>query len=428
MDSPTLLIVALAILAYGLTARHLRRAALTSPILFTALGVLLGSAVLDLLDVDIASPQIVMLAQLTLVFVLFADAAAIDLRLLRADRSVPLRLLLIGLPLAILLGTGAALLLMPELGIWRAALLAAMLAPTDAALSRQVLVDKRVPQRIRQTINAESGLNNGLALPPVLFLLAMSGGPEAGAGAADNPLALLAGFLLGKTGLGVLVGAAGGALGGYLVERAVRSGEMDRVYERLSAVALALSAYAGASLIGADGFVAAFTAGMGFGLYARRARKPAIGFGETEGQLLVLITFVIFGASLLPHAADALNGGMAGFALLSLFAIRPLAVWIALTGTGLVTTTRLFFGWFGPRGIVSIVFALMVQNRLGAEEAAPLLAVVALTVGLSVVLHGVTARPLAGLYAKRLEARGDKDALAEFAKVEHGADLKRGRF
>lgn len=185
MESPALLLIALAILAYGLVARHLRRISLTAPVVFAALGVLIGTAALDLFDVDIASHQIAVLAELTLVLVLFADAAGIDLRLLHADQAVPARMLLIGLPLAVLIGTGAALVLLPDLDLWQAALLATMLAPTDAALARSVLVDEHLPVRIRQTINAESGLNDGLALPLVFIFLALAG---ASADAPDSPI------------------------------------------------------------------------------------------------------------------------------------------------------------------------------------------------------------------------------------------------
>ncbi|MEA1943115.1 MAG: sodium:proton antiporter [Pseudomonadota bacterium] len=426
MESPALLILAVAILAYGLVSRHLHRISLTAPIVFTALGVLIGSAALDLFDVDIASHQIELLAELTLILVLFADAAGIDLRLLHADQAVPARMLAIGLPLAVLLGTGAALLILPGLGLWQAALLATMLAPTDAALARSVLVDDRLPTRVKQTLNAESGLNDGLALPLVFLFLALAG-TSAHAG-ADNPLIRWTGFFTAQAGLGILVGVAAGGISGRLVERAVKAGEMDKVFERLSAVALALLAYVGASLIGGNGFIAAFTGGMAFGRFTRRARKPVISFGETEGQLLALLTFVVFGAVMLPQTLGALDWRMPLFALVSLFGVRPLAIWLSLAGTGLLTSTKLFFGWFGPRGLASIVFALIVESQLGGDPAAPLVATVTLTVGLSVVLHGFSAGPLAALYARRLEARSDKDALMEFAQVEHGSNLKRSRF
>ena len=429
MESPILLILAMAVLAYGLAARRLRAMSLTAPIVFTALGLLLGSAVLDVVEVDIASHQIALLAELTLVLVLFADAAGIDLRLLHADQAVPARMLVIGLPLAVLLGTAAGWLLLPGIDIWAVALLATMLAPTDAALARSVLIDDRLPQRVRQSLNAESGLNDGLALPLVFVFLALTGAGTPGEnGAIQHPLQHWTGFFAAQIGLGVLAGAGAGALCGRLVERAVRIEAMDKVFERLSAVTLALIAYVGASLIGGNGFIAAFTSGMAFGHFTRRARRPVIGFGETAGQLLALATFVVFGANLLPQAIEALDWRSAAYALVSLFLVRPLAIWISLAGTGLLGSTKLFFGWFGPRGLASIVFALIAESALGRETAAPLVAVVALTVGLSVVLHGLSAGPLAALYARRLAARGDRDGLSEFARVEHGSDLNRARY
>lgn len=425
MESPALPVLALAILAYGLASRHLRRFSLTAPIVFTALGLLIGPAALDLLGADIAFHHIALLAELTLILVLFADAAGIDLRLLHADEAVPARMLLLGLPLAVLLGTGAALLILPELGLWQAALLAALLAPTDAALARSVLVNDVLPARIRQTINAESGLNDGLALPLVFLFLALAGGSGTDMPGSGNATGWTV-FFAGQIGLGLAVGAAAGVAGGWLVERAVKSGEMDTVFERLSAVAMALLAYGLAALVGGNGFIAAFTNGIAFGRFARRARQPVISFGETEGQLLALLTFVVFGAVLLPQAAAGFDSRMPVYGLVSLFLVRPLAIWLSLLGTGLLLPTKLFFGWFGPRGLASIVFVLIVEDRLGSP-AGPLVATAAMTVGTSIVLHGLSAGPLARLYARRLKARGDTDALKEFARVEHGSDLRRSR-
>lgn len=421
MDSPALLLTALAVLIYALFSKAISRRNVTAPMIFTLAGFALLQAGLLPEGADFPAHLVRILAELTLILILFSDAAGVDWRLLRADESVPARMLLVGLPLVILIGFGAALLLLPDLGLWEAALLAAALAPTDAALARPVIVDDRLPLRIRQTINTESGLNDGLALPAVFVFLAFAAADGADPGAAG-----WAGYLALQVGLGVAIGAALGWSAGRLVNLSDCRDWISKTFERIGAVALAIAAYSAAVLTGGNGFIAAFACGGALGHTARSEKREIQSFGETEGQLLALITFIAFGAILLPAALQDLSWSGLVFAVASLFVIRPLAIWISLVGTGLKWPSRLFLGWFGPRGIATIVFVLIISGQLG-DRAEPILAVAGLTVALSIVLHGLSARPLSALYENWLSGHGDKSALKEFAEVERGRSIKQAR-
>lgn len=422
MESPALLVIAIAVIGYGLYSRVFARWSLTAPMIFTALGLVMSSAVSGLLGFEITAHQIKLLAEITLILVLFSDAAGVDIRLLRADESIPARMLILGLPLAMVLGTITARLLLPELSLIQCALLAVVLAPTDAALSRSVIVNETVPLRIRQTINAESGLNDGLALPAVFILIALaSPGDQSPEGIA------WAGFIAQQVVLGTAAGMIFGWLVGKALERSDRKNAISPEFERISAVALAIGAYVAALMMGGNGFIAAFTAGGALGVVARRARGEMQRFGETEGQLLALLTFLAFGAVMLPDALQNWSWNGAGFALASLFIIRPVAIAVSLTGSGLTWPTRLFLGWFGPRGLASIVFVLLIDLQLGHAFAAPLIAIASLTIGTSIILHGLSAGPLGQAYARWLSQRGDRAALKEFTKAEAGSDLRRSR-
>jgi NhaP-type Na+/H+ or K+/H+ antiporter len=383
--------LALGIVLLGLVSRKIERVFLTPPLVFVAFGFLLGADVLGIAAFEIHAPFIHRLAEWTLVLVLFTDAARIDLRSIQREHDLPLRLLLIGLPLTITAGAVLGHWLFPALGFAGAALLASILAPTDAALGDAVLHDTRVPVRVRQSLNVESGLNDGLAVPSVLFFTVL-------AGASHDPARDWVRFILTQLALGPLIGAAVGALGGIAVERAVAAGWMSGAFQRLAGPALAFLAWSAALLAGGNGFIAAFVAGLAMGHFARNACGVLHAFGEAEGQLLALITFVLFGAAMVPFALAHATPAIWLYALTSLTLIRMIPVALALTGTGLRVQTTGFLGWFGPRGLASVVFglALVESPQFPAKET--LLATVGLTVVLSVILHGVTSAPLARAY------------------------------
>ncbi|MDJ0949688.1 MAG: cation:proton antiporter [Alphaproteobacteria bacterium] len=409
MDALPLVAIAAAILGFGLVSRRLEAGLVTPPMAFTGVGILCGAAALGLGGFEAERTFIHVLAELTLVMILFTDASRIDLRVLARERGLPLRLLGIGLPLTILLGAGVGVLIGVGVTIWEAALVAAVLAPTDAALGMAVVSNERVPLRIRQALNVESGLNDGIALPVVLIFLSIA---DVTSAHGSQPAEYWVRFVALQVTLGPLAGLAVGWLGGRLVQAAWDKGWMEPVFLRLSAIGLALLAFAGAELVHGNGFIAAFVAGLALGNFTRGICEPIHRFGETEGQLMTLLTFLVFGAVMVPAALPHLDARILLYALLSLTAIRMVPVALSLIGTGLRLPSVLFLGWFGPRGIASILFALVVLEGSDAVSATDI-AVVTVTVLLSVLAHGITAAPFAGAYGA---------ACARFAHIADHAE------
>ncbi len=391
-------ILAAVLFLYSLLSRRLDRWAITAPMVFVSAGILLGPDVLDLTDLELTSETGLLVAEVALVIVLFGDAARIDLRALSGNRNLPARLLGIGMPLTIGLGVLAGAVLLDEIEFWEAAIIAAVLAPTDAALGQVVVSSKRVPQRIRQGLNVESGLNDGLSIP-FLFLfvgLAVSEAEVTATGWLS--------FAAEQIGLGALIGIGLGLIGGWLYERAVRHELITGTFQQLAIIALAIIAWALAEDLGGNGFIAAFVAGLTTGRITPVCGEKILDFTEDEGQLLNLAVFFIFGISAIGFL-DAAGWEVVVFGLLSLTLIRMLPVAISMIGTGLRGSSIAFLAWFGPRGLASIILALVVVEE---EPELPgleiVLAAMTVTVLASVFAHGLSARPLVRAYAKRLEA------------------------
>jgi NhaP-type Na+/H+ or K+/H+ antiporter len=311
---------------------------------------------------------------------------------------MPLRLLGIGMPLTIALGTAAAALLMTDLSFWEAAIVGTVLAPTDAALGQAVVSNPRVPVRVRRALNVEAGLNDGLSVPFLALFLTLAVAEE-----ELQSASVWIRFALEQVGFGVLVGIGVGLAGGWLVRWASDRGWMTESFQRLALVALALVAWALADTVGGNGFIAAFVGGLVVGPTVERVGERLLRFTEAEGQLLNLSVFFVFGVFVV-GLFDALTWQIVLYVLLSLTVVRMLPVAVALLGTHLSGVSVLFAGWFGPRGLASIVLGLIVVSE------APLLAgrgeiemAVALTVLLSVLLHGVTSAPLSTAFARRVE-------------------------
>ena len=417
MEPRLLAVIAAALLAFGAVSRKAERSPITPPIVFLGLGLAFGQAGLGWMELDVGHGVVHGMAELTLVIVLFIDASRIDLACLRRERGLPIRLLGIGMPLTIALGGAVAFGVFPGLGWVEAMLLAAVLAPTDAALGQAVVSSPLVPVRIRQSLNVESGLNDGIALPVVLVFAAlggvMAGHPVEGGAAGWVTLALL------QLTLGPLAGTAVGFLGGRLIGAATERGWVNESFEELAALGLALLAFAGAELIGGNGFIAAFVAGMVVGNTARGICKSLYEFGEAEGQLLALLVFLVFGAVLVPAAWAYTDGPMVLYAVLSLTLVRMLPVALSLLGSGLHPVSLLFLGWFGPRGLASILFALLVVQAAGERDLHHFQATVTWTVLLSTLLHGLTAYPLARRYGAYVSRRVEPDVHEHAAMTEH---------
>lgn len=381
---------------YGLISRRLEGSVVTAPMAFVAAGMVLGLAALGLVNFDLENETVLLVAEFALALLLFTDATRVDLRALGSPPHLPARLLGVGMPLTIVLGAVAAALVLPGLSFWEAAIVAAVLAPTDAALGQAVVSDERVPATVRRSLNVEAGLNDGLSVPFLALFIALALAEEE---ALTGGRWIL--FALQQIGFGVLVGALVGASGAWLVREAIRWGWISDTFERLALLALALLAYALAGLAGGNGFIAAFAGGLCAGPFLRGIGERAVGFADAEGQLLNAAVFFTFGAVAIPLLLDEMDLSVALYAGLSLSVIRMLPVGIALLGTRLRGVSVLFMGWFGPRGLASIILGLVfLEEAASLSASVEISTVVAATVLLSVLLHGLTSSPLSTLYAR----------------------------
>lgn len=374
-----------AILVVTLVSGRLDRVWLTEPLVITVLGVVVGLAVAPAVEME--SPLILTLLELTLALVLFSDASRIDVARLRDGYTWPLRMLVIGMPIVITLGTVlAGWYLGLPLGL--ALLLGVILAPTDAALAAPVLESPVVPSRVRQALNVESGLNDGLAVPVLLIAIGIIDAEE-GASAASA-----VGLVLSQLGIGIVGGIVIGWIGARLIGRAAAAGWTNRLDQKVAAVALALAGFAAVQLLGGSGFVATFIAGGMMSAMVRPRTDYMYQFAEEEGHALVLLAFFIFGVG--PATAVLRQGVPATalvVALVSLLILRPLSIALSLVGQKLKRRTVVFLGWFGPRGLATVVFVLVAIEELGTLD--PLIQdTVAVTVVLSILLHGLSAVPL----------------------------------
>ena len=388
MHAAAITLIALLMFCWGLFSARLSRADLSAPIVFTAVGVLLSEGV-DAVEPDLSHEIVKVLAELTLVLVLFADAARVGLRDLRAEMGLYARLLGIGLPLTVTVGALLAVVLFHGMGFWLALVVGAALAPTDAALGAAVMTDPAVPGRVRRLLNVESGLNDGIATPIVSVAVV-------GAALEGTQGASLGGALV-DLAIGLAVGLAAGLVGGRAMRLARRREWAAEDLAGPAVLALSLVAYAGTLVLGGNGFVAAFVGGLMFGNFGGRSGVQEIFYVEQSAGLVSLLTWLLFGAVAVPILWDEAEWQVAVYAVLSLTLIRMLPVWLALVGSGLDRATVAFIGWFGPRGLASIIFALIALEDLhGAADRA--IAVIGTTVLLSVLAHGFSAKPLAARY------------------------------
>ena len=398
-ESVALVSVLLCVLIAAAISKRIQGTIITLPMVYTVLGLILSGRALGVIELDLERELIRIIAEVTLILVLATDASRINLRMLMRDHSLPQRLLVIGLPLMMIFGTLAAAMLFTELTFWEAAVLAVILTPTDASLGQAVVTNPMVPVRIRQTLNVESGLNDGIAMPFLLFALNL-------AIAEESPLGQSHFLSLALTQIvfGILAGLIVGFLGGRFVEWGQRSGWMSKAFQKISLLALSLLAYGAAELVGGNGFIAAFMMGMTAGnTTGKEETEPLYEYAEVEVQGLMMLTFmIVFGLVMLPLALDQFNGRMLLYAVLSLALFRMLAVGISLIGTKVKPMTTGFIGWFGPRGVASILYIFTVLEEDLAGETL-IYNVVMLTVLISIFAHGISAAPATKWYANRLK-------------------------
>jgi NhaP-type Na+/H+ or K+/H+ antiporter len=326
---------------------------------FTALGLALGPIGIGLLDLNVDSEGLRSLAELTLALVLFTDASNANLGVLQSSIRIPRRLLLVGLPLTILLGFGAGVLVFDDLGLLEIAILATMLAPTDAALGKAVVTAESVPSNIREGLNVESGLNDGICVPILFGFLAL----VAGTNPHDSTGALALHLLAEEIGIGVAVGAAVTMAGAWLLKVCGGRGWVTETWRQLPVVALAMACFALAQTLGGSGFIAAFAGGLLFGWLAKAQKHSLLLAAEGTGDTLALLTWVVFGAGVVGQAVGGFSWAVVLYALLSLTVIRMLPVFLALSGTDVRSDEKLFMGWFGRRGLASIVFSSELDPR-----------------------------------------------------------------
>ena len=390
-----LILFALLVFAFGLVSRFAERNSVTGPMVFMTVGILGSSLVFGFLHVTPEMGPVKLVAELALTLVLFIDATMIDRSVFAGgSRRIPVRLLLIGLPLTMIFGTLLGVWMFDGVSIWAIVLMALILSPTDAALGQAVVKSEGVPIRIRQSISVESGLNDGIALPPILIVMALLG-----AEAGEHEGAWL-GFVVKQVTLGPVVGLAVGWIGGKLMQIMADKGWTEETFQRLSALPLAILAFVFAESVDGNGFIAAFVAGLGLtaGITSQHVMHQVQEFGETEGTQLILVVFLIFGLAMVPVAAKFWGPGELVYALASLTVLRMVPVAISLIGAKLDWQTITFIGWFGPRGIASVLYLLMAVAAIGFQGYEQVMSVIVLTVAISVYAHGISATPLSRRY------------------------------
>lgn len=393
MEAHILLLLAATLFGYGLLARKIDQADITAPMVFTLAGIASGPLLLGWVDTELSNPAIRLVAELTLAIVLFTDASRIRLKHLVQFERFPIRLLAIGLPLTILCGAFIAHWLLGVSWLF-AFILATILTPTDAALAQTVMDKKEINRNLRRSINVESGLNDGIALPPLLIMLALL------TLANDEHLDgfYWAEFISLQLILGTLSGILIGRIGSYLINHAHHSRWISPLYQRLSAISLAIIAFSLAEILQGNGFIAVFLAGLFMQSRHQIVLDRIKEFGEAEGQLLTLAVFFIFGAVFIPLVWGTITTETVVYALLSLTLIRMIPVWISLVGTKLDVKSKAFLAWFGPRGVASILYLLLLlehtttaPNAIAKDADLQLLySTATLTIFISIFLHGAS--------------------------------------
>jgi NhaP-type Na+/H+ or K+/H+ antiporter len=402
------ILVALSLVGYAMVSKRLATTSITGPMVFVALG--LVAAWTSAIDVNAENVVTVVdvVLQATLILVLFTDAAALHFSSWRKDAELPGRLLGIGLPLTIALGALIAAVLLTDLSIWEAAIIGAIIAPTDAALGQAVISNPRVPGRIRQALDVESGLNDGVSLPFVLIFIGLAEESE-GTGAVLT--------FVREIGVAVAVGVAVGFIGGWLVVKASQAEWMGHAWGSIAVVAIAVTAFVVADVSGGSGFIATFVAGLAYGNATRDRIKANESLAANLGLGMVQVSFLLFGALVLEPAMAEVTWQVVLMALLALTIARMGPVALSMIGANMHPATILYMGWFGPRGLATIVFAALVVTDADLPGTGTIVTVATITVGLSVLLHGLTAYPGSQRYANWYASHDDPSQLEESKPV-----------
>jgi NhaP-type Na+/H+ or K+/H+ antiporter len=392
-----LAVITLFAFVFSVIAGRVERSAVSGPIIFIAFGLIAGPVGLGFLNLDVKNVELRVVADLTLALVLFIDAANADLRTLRSHAAIPRRMLLLGLPLCIALGAGVGVVIFPDIPVFELCLLATMLAATDAALGKGVVTNKAVPPRIREALNAESGLNDGLCVPVLLVFLALA----TGTGGEDDSTVLALTLVAREIGIGIVVAVVLTLVALQLMALSLRRNWFTDIWKQIPVVTLALACFTTAQSLHGSGYIAAFVGGLLFGHFAKEATHKLVMAGEGIAELLAMLTWLVFGAAVIGQSWAGMTMDVVIYSLLSLTVIRMLPNVIALAGSGEKMESKLFLAWFGPRGLASIVFFIIVANAELPSESV-FQHVVVCTITLCVIAHGLTANIWARGIGRRL--------------------------
>lgn len=379
-------VLAVFLFLYAISSKRLGLTILTGPLVFASLGWLTGPDGLEVVAVPQDVAVITLLLEATLVLVLFTDAMGINTSRWREEASVPGRLLGIGLPLTLFAGWALALMLFGDLELWEAGLVAIILAPTDAALGQAVVSNPRVPERIRQGLNVESGLNDGIALPVFFVFLEAAEARE-----ASVSVGTVLGEISQQLGLALVVGVVLGWLATKAIVWATERDWVAQGWRQVAVVGVAFAAWSLGDALGGSGFIAAWVAGLVLGRALRRAFPDITEFAEGTGHILTLLSFFVFGSFILGDAVTELTWEIVFYAVLSLTVIRIVPVAIAMIGSGMRAPSLLYLGWFGPRGLASIILVATIVEESDLPGGRTITLIMATTVGLSIYAHGITA-------------------------------------
>ena len=413
MHNWTILVLAVGLFAWAVFSGRLEHSVVTPAMFFVTFGLLFGPEGTGSITLDVGGDELRVVAELTLTLVLFTDASRLNLRALRQDYPLPARLLGVGLPLTIGLGAVAAKALFGGLTWLEAGLVAVILAPTDAALGQAVVRDPRLPVRVSQGLNVESGLNDGICVPLLLILLAAT---SAGEGVTNAGAAVR--LIFEQIGYGLLGGVVAATVGSMVMAWASRHGFMSPVWRRVATLATAAACYGLAVPPGGSGFIAAFMGGLVFGWLNHKEVPILTELVDDGGGLFAALTFVLFGAVVVGPLLHRVDAAVAIYAALSLTVVRMLPVAMALLGSHARLPTVAFIGWFGPRGLASIVFVVIAAGEPALSGASQISVIASATVLSSVYLHGLTAAPFAARYAKWYETHPWKGNLMESTGVQ----------
>jgi len=399
MESLGFLALLACILLAGSISRRIRGTIITLPMVYAFLGIIIGGLGLNIVELEVENRLVELIAELTLLFVLATDASRINIREVLRDHDLPLRLLGVGLPLMMIAGTICAVLIFSELSFWEAAILGILLYPTDASLGQSVVNNPKVPVRIRQALNIEGGLNDGIALPFLLLAISMATSEVV----YQKPFEFFYSVLV-QIFLGIIAGIIVGYLGAKFIQWGQKSGWMSRIYQKISSLVLILVVYGIAEVIGGNGFIAAFTLGLvSSNVSSPEETEDLYEHAEIPVTILMLLTFMIFGAVMLPPAIESINPSIVFYAIISLSLVRIVPVAISFISAKVQPITSLFVGWFGPRGVASILYIFIVLESESLPGLELIYAVVMVTVLFSIFAHGITAAPAAKRYGEHIK-------------------------